>query len=336
MTDNKRGNRMQKRTLGTNGLEVPAIGLGCMVMPGFYGPGEEADSIATLHRAADIGVNFLDTSDSYGGGKNEELVGRAIKGRREDYLIATKFGNIQGADGKPSADGRPEYVIECCDASLKRLGIDVIDLYYQHRVDDQVPIEDTVGAMASLIDAGKVRYLGLSEAAPETIRRAHATHPISALQTEYSMWTRDAEDASLPLCRELGIGYVAYSPLGRGMLSGGVTGADSIVEGDRRAGHPRFQGDNLDNNLKLIEPLRDMAAAKGCSVAGLAIAWILAQGDFIVPIPGTRSVKHLEDNARALDIALTPDDMKALDAAIPKGAAAGERYPPGAMARVNL
>ncbi|NQU62104.1 MAG: aldo/keto reductase [Rhodospirillales bacterium] len=331
---------MQQRKLGPKGngegLEVSAIGLGCMVMPGFYGPGEEADSIATLHRAADIGITFIDTSDAYGAGKNEELVGRALKGRRDDYVVATKFGNVKGADGKPDADGRPEYVIECCNASLKRLGIDVIDLYYQHRVDERVPIEDTVGAMAGLIDAGKVRYLGLSEAAPDTIRRANATHPIAALQTEYSLWTRDAEDALLPLCQELGIGYVAYSPLGRGMFSGDLAGPDSIVDGDRRAGHPRFQGENLENNLKLVEPVRDMAAAKGCTTAQLAIAWVLAQGDFIIPIPGTRSVKHLQDNAGALNIALTPDEVDSLDAAIPKGAAAGERYPPGALARVNL
>ncbi|MDP7545780.1 MAG: aldo/keto reductase, partial [Alphaproteobacteria bacterium] len=261
---------MKTRKLGQSGLEVSAVGLGCMVMPGFYGPGEEADSIATLHRAADIGVTMIDTSDAYGGGKNEELVGRAIKDRRGDYTVATKFGNIRDSEGKPAVDGRPEYVAEACDKSLSRLGIDVIDLYYQHRVDPSVPIEDTVGAMARLVEAGKARYLGLSEAAPETVRRAHATHPIAALQTEYSLWTRMAEDELLPLCGELGIGYVAYSPLGRGMFGGQISGPESLAEGDRRANHPRFQDENLARNLKLVEPVRDMAAAKGCSVAQVA------------------------------------------------------------------
>lgn len=326
---------MQTRKLGQSGLEVSAVGLGCMVMPGFYGPGEEADSIATLHRAADIGVTFIDTSDAYGSGANEELVGRAIADRRGDYTVATKFGNIRDSEGKPAVDGRPEYVTEACDKSLRRLGIDVIDLYYQHRVDPTVPIEDTVGAMARLIEAGKVRYLGLSEAAPETVKRAHATHPIAALQTEYSLWTRMAEDELLPLCNELGIGYVAYSPLGRGMFSGTITGPGSLAEGDRRANHPRFQDQNLTQNLKLVEPVREMAAAKGCSMAQVALAWLLAKGEIIVPIPGTRSVGHLEDNAAAIDVDLSADDVAALDAAIPPGSAQGERYPPGALKHLH-
>lgn len=326
---------MKTRKLGQSGLEVSAVGLGCMVMPGFYGPGEEADSIATLHRAADIGVTFIDTSDAYGGGKNEELVGRAIKDRRGDYTVATKFGNIRDSEGKPAVDGRPEYVAEACDKSLSRLGIDVIDLYYQHRVDPSVPIEDTVGAMARLVEAGKARYLGLSEAAPETVRRAHATHPIAALQTEYSLWTRMAEDELLPLCGELGIGYVAYSPLGRGMFGGQISGPESLAEGDRRANHPRFQDENLARNLKLVEPVRDMAAAKGCSVAQVALAWLLAKGETIVPIPGTRSARHLEDNAQALEVDLSADDVAALDAAVPPGAAEGERYPPGALKHLH-
>ena len=326
---------MKYRSLGNSGLEVSAIGLGCMVMPGFYGPGTEAESIATLHRAADMGVGFIDTSDAYGGGKNEELVGRAMAGRRDDYIVATKFGNIRDADGKPAVDGRPETVALACDKSLGRLGIDVIDLYYQHRVDPSVPIEDTVGAMARLVEQGKVRHLGLSEAAPETVRRAHAAHPMAALQTEYSLWTRHAEEELLGLCRELGIGYVAYSPLGRGMFSGAITGPDSLAEGDRRANHPRFKDENLETNLKLVEPVRAMASAKGCSPARLALAWVLAKGDHIVPIPGTRSIGHLEDNAKALELDLTAADVAALDAAVPPGAAAGERYPPGALEHLH-
>lgn len=326
---------MKQRQLGNSGLSVSAIGLGCMVMPGFYGPGDEAGSIATIHRAADIGVSHLDTSDAYGAGKNEDLVGRAIKGRRDDFIIASKFGNIRDADGKPAVDGRPEYVTEACDASLKRLGIDIIDLYYQHRIDPDVPIEDTVGAMAGLVEAGKVRYLGLSEAAPETLRRAHAAHPIAALQTEYSLWTRHAEEELLPLCRELGIGYVAYSPLGRGMFGGSITGADSLQEGDRRANHPRFQAENLEKNLTLVEPVRDMAAAKGCSPAVVALAWVLARGGDVVAIPGTRTIEHLEDNGLAADLTLSADEVAALDEAVPLGAAAGERYPPGAMKHLH-
>ena len=325
---------MKTRKLGD--LEVSAIGLGCMVMPGFYGPGDEDQSIATLHRAGDMGLNFLDTSDMYGAGKNEELVGRAIAGRRGDYVIGSKFGNIRTADGGTDVDGRPEYVTQACAASLKRLGVDVIDLYYQHRVDPKVPIEETVGAMTRLVEQGKVRHLGLSEAPPEVIRRAHAVHPIAALQTEYSLWTRDAEAELLPLCAELGIGYVSYSPLGRGIFGGAISGADSLAEGDRRRAHPRFQGDNLSANLKLVEPVRDMAATKGCQPAQLALAWVLSRGDHVVPIPGTRRRDHLEANAAALDIALTDEDLAALDAACPPGATQGTRYPAGAMKAVHF
>ena len=326
---------MKTRRLGNQGLEVSAIGLGCMVMPGFYGPGDEAGSIATLHRAAEIGLTFLDSSDAYGEGKNETLLGKALKGRRDDYLVSSKFGNVRDADGKPGTRGEPAYVKEACDASLGRLGIDVIDLYYQHRVDTTVPIEETVGAMADLVTAGKVRYLGLSEAAPETVRRAHATAPISALQTEYSLWTRMAEDELLPVCRELGIGYVAYSPLGRGIFGGDITGADSLAEGDRRAAHPRFQGENLQSNLNLLGPLREMAAAKGCSPAQLALAWILNKQDIVVPIPGTIKISHLEQNAAAADIGLSAGEVAALDAAFPPDAISGERYPPGAMKHLH-
>ena len=327
---------MKRRRLGRGRLEVSAIGLGCMVMPGFYAPGEEAQSIATIHRAAEIGVTFLDTSDAYGQGKNEELVGRAIAGRRDDYVIGSKFGNIRLPDGKPGADGRPEYVAQACEASLRRLEIDVIDLYYQHRVDPKVPIEETVGAMARLVERGWVRYLGLSEAAPATVRRAHATHPIAALQTEYSLWTRDAEAELLPLCAELGIGYVAYSPLGRGIFAGEITGPDSLAEDDRRRDHPRFQATNLEQNVKLVEPVRKLASAKGCTPAQIALAWVLAKGEHIVPIPGTRRCDHLESNATAVDVVLDPHDIARLDEAIPRDAAAGTRYPPGGMKTVNL
>jgi aryl-alcohol dehydrogenase-like predicted oxidoreductase len=332
---------MKTRTIGSGvpggGLAVSAIGLGCMVMPGFYGAGSEEESLATLRRAGDIGMTFLDTSDLYGFGKNEELIARAIAGRRADYVIATKFGNVRDRDGKPAVNGRPEYVRQACDASLKRLGIDVIDLYYQHRVDPAVPIEDTVGAMAGLVAAGKVRFLGLSEAAPDTVRRAHRVHPIAALQSEYSLWTRDDEDDLLPLCAELGIGYVAYSPLGRGMFGGGVTGEESIGEGDRRRSHPRFQGENLKSNLKLLEPVQRIAEARGagCSAAQVALAWLLAQGGHIVPIPGTRRISHLESNAAAADLDLTANEIAAIDRAVPRGAAKGERYPADAMKLVR-
>jgi aryl-alcohol dehydrogenase-like predicted oxidoreductase len=327
---------MKTKRLGNGDLEVSTIGLGCMVMPGFYAPGEEAQSIATIHRAAEIGINFLDTSDAYGMGKNEELVGRAVAGRRNDYVIATKFGNIRLPDGKLGANGRPEYVAQACEASLRRLRIEVIDLYYQHRVDPTVPIEETVGAMSRLIEQGKVRYLGLSEAAPDTIRRGCATYPIIALQTEYSLWTRDAESDVLPLCAELGIAYVAYSPLGRGMFGGAITDPSSLTEGDRRREHPRFQEANLQQNLKLVEPVRELAAAKGCSPAQIALAWVLSQGEHVVPIPGTRRADHLENNAAALDVILDPDERAFLGEAVPPGAAAGTRYPPGGMKMLHL
>ncbi len=326
---------MRTKRLGGSDLEVPVIGLGCMVMPGFYGPGSEEQAIATLHRAAEIGVNFLDSSDLYGAGKNEELIGRAIAGRRDAYIIATKFGNVRTPEGKPGVDGRPQYVQQACEASLARLGIEVIDLYYQHRVDPTVPIEETVGAMARLVEQGKVRCLGLSEAAEDTLRRAHATHPIAALQTEYSLWSRDVENHVLPLTAELGIGFVAYSPLGRGIFGGEVTGPESLGEGDRRRDHPRFQGDNLARNLNLVEPVRELAQAKGCTPAEIALAWLLARAEHLVAIPGTRRIEHLEANAAAADLVLTAEEIAALDAAIPPGAAQGTRYPASQMAVVH-
>ena len=326
---------MQTKRLGGGELEVPVIGFGCMVLPGFYGPGSEAGAIATLHRAAEIGINFLDSSDLYGAGTNEELVGRAIAGRRDDYIIASKFGNVRRADGTPGIDGRPEYVAQACDASLRRLGIEVIDLYYQHRVDPNTPIEETVGAMARLIEQGKVRFIGLSEAAEETVRRAHATHPITALQTEYSLWSRDVEAHVLALTAELGIGFVAYSPLGRGIFGGELVGPESLAEGDRRRDHPRFQGDNLARNLELVEPVRALAEAKGRTPAEIALAWLLSRGEHVVAIPGTRRIDHLEANAAAAEIVLDPAEIAELDAAIPPGAAQGTRYPAGQMAAVH-
>ena len=325
---------MKKRMLGS--LEVPAIGLGCMVMPGFYLPGSEEQSLATLRHAAEIGAGFLDTSDMYGNGANEKLLGRALKGRRDAYIVATKFGNVRRADGTMEVDGRPEYVAEACERSLERLGIDHIDLYYQHRVDPKVPIEETVGAMKRLVEQGKVRHLGLSEAGAQTVRRAHRVHPIAALQTEYSLWTRDVEAEILPLCRELGIGFVAYSPLGRGVFGGEIGGAESLPEGDRRRDHPRFQGDNLRANLALVEPVRRVAQAKGCTPAQVALAWLLAKGADIVPIPGTRRIEHLEANVAAADLSLSAAEVAQLDAACPPGAAQGTRYPAGQMKRLNL
>jgi aryl-alcohol dehydrogenase-like predicted oxidoreductase len=316
-------------------LDVPVIGLGCMVMPGFYSPGSEAEAIATLHRAAEIGVNFLDTSDFYGFGKNEELIARAIAGRRDDYIIASKFGNTRTAEGQAAIDGRPAYVQQACEASLQRLQTDVIDLYYQHRVDTTVPIEDTVGAMARLIEQGKVRAIGLSEAAEDTLRRGHATHPIAALQTEYSLWSREVEQHMLPLTAELGIGFVAYSPLGRGIFGGAIDGADSLAEGDRRRAHPRFQGDNLAHNLGVIEPVKALAGAKGRSPAEIALAWLLARGDHMVAIPGTQRIDHLESNAAAAEIVLSTDEIAELDAAIPPGAAQGTRYPAAQMTALH-
>src|SRR5579885_3392471 len=326
---------MEKRKLGSQGLVVSTMGLGCMGMSQAYGAPDEAESVATLHRAIELGIDFVDTADVYGNHHNEELLGKTLKPYRDRIVIATKFGNVFSG-GKRSVNGRPEYVRSACEGSLRRLGVDHIDLYYQHRVDPNVPIEETVGAMADLVRQGKVRYLGLSEAAPATLRRAHAVHPITALQTEYSLWSRDPEDAILPTCRELGIGFVAYSPLGRGFLTGRFRRFEDLPPDDYRRHHPRFQGENFQKNLDLVRKLEEIAREKGCTPAQLALAWVLARGSDIVPIPGTKRRERLEENARAVDIRLTPDDLARLDAVAPKGVAAGERYPPAAMARVNL
>jgi aryl-alcohol dehydrogenase-like predicted oxidoreductase len=326
---------VRQRTLG-QGLAVSAMGLGCMGMSDFYGGRDEAESIATIHRALDLGVTFLDTADMYGAGRNEELVGRAIAGRRDGLVIATKFGNVRHPDGTfKGVNGRPEYVRACCDASLARLGIDVIDLYYQHRVDPDTPIEDTVGAMADLKREGKIRHLGLSEAAPATIRRAHAEHPITALQTEYSLWTRDVERELLPTVRELRIGFVAYSPLGRGFLTGAIADIGTLDADDYRRHSPRFEGDNFARNLTLVDSIRAIADAKGCTPAQLAIAWVMAQGDDIVPIPGTKRRRYLEDNLGAADVTLSRDDLARIDRALPPGAASGDRYAPKALLAVG-
>jgi aryl-alcohol dehydrogenase-like predicted oxidoreductase len=315
----------ERRKLGP--LEVSAIGLGCMSMSGVYGAADDAESIATIHRALELGVDFVDTADVYGAGHNEELVGQALEGRRDQVVLATKFGNVLRGAGPPTAvNGKPEYVRESCEASLRRLGVESIDLYYQHRVDPEVPIEETWGAMAELVREGKVRALGISEAAPGTIRRAHATHPIAALQMEYSLWFRESEEELLPLCRELGIGFVAYSPLSRGLLTGAVAGPD-FGDDDGRRNHPRFQGDALDQNLALAARVRDVAEEKGCTSAQLALAWLLAQGGDVVPIPGTKRASRLEENAAAVDVELTDDDLARLDEAAPRGAGVGLRYP---------
>ena len=329
-----------RRTLGTTSpLDVSALGLGCMGMSEFYGPVDdtvESTGIATIHRALDLGVTFLDTADMYGPFTNERLVGKAIAGRRDEVQLATKFGNERGEDGsRLGINGRPEYVRSACDASLQRLGVDHVDLYYQHRVDQSVPIEETVGAMKELVEAGKVRHLGLSEASADNIRRAHAVHPITALQTEYSLFTRDLEDAILPTLRELGIGLVPYSPLGRGLLTGAITSPDALDEGDsRRSGYfPRFQGEALDANLTLVDRVRALAGAKGCTAGQLALAWVLAQGDDVVPIPGTKRVAYLEENVGALDVALTEEDLRSLADAVPRDAVVGARY--GDMSHID-
>jgi aryl-alcohol dehydrogenase-like predicted oxidoreductase len=318
---------MNTRTLGTQGLEVSEQGLGCMGMSEFYGTADEGEATATIHRALELGVTFLDTADMYGPFTNERLVGRAIAGRRDDVVLATKFGNVRGENGERlGIRGDADYVRQACDASLERLGVDHIDLYYQHRVDPDVPIEETVGAMAELVAAGKVRHLGLSEAAPDTIRRAHATHPITALQTEYSLWSRDPEDEILPTVRELGIGFVAYSPLGRGFLTGRFQGPEDFPDDDFRRHHPRFQGENLRRNLELVDRVREIAGEKDVEPGQLALAWVLHRGEDIVPIPGTKRRSYLEQNAAASEIRLTADELARIDAAAPKGAAAGARY----------
>ena len=319
---------MERRRLGSQGLEVSAEGLGCMGMSEFYGPTDETEAIATIHRALDLGIDFLDTADMYGPFTNERLVGRALAGRRDEVVLATKFGNERREDGSwVRVNGRPEYVRAACEASLSRLGVEHIDLYYQHRVDKTVPIEETVGAMAALVSEGKVRYLGLSEAAPATIRRAHAVHPITALQTEYSLWTRDPEEEILPTVRELGIGFVAYSPLGRGFLAGRFRGPDDLGdEGDFRRRHPRFQDDNLARNLELLGRLEEIARDKSVTPAQLALAWVLHRGADVVPIPGTKKRRYLEENAAAAAIALSDEELARLDEALPPGVTAGPRY----------
>jgi aryl-alcohol dehydrogenase-like predicted oxidoreductase len=319
---------MQTRRLGTEGLEVSMQGLGCMGMSEFYGQGDDDESIATIHRALELGVNFLDTADMYGPFTNEELVGRAISGRRDEVVLATKFANVRGPGGERlGVRGDPEYVHQACEASLKRLGVDHIDLYYQHRVDPKVPIEETVGAMAELVQAGKVRFLGLSEAAPDTVRRAHQVHPISALQTEYSLWTRDVEERILPTTRELGIGFVAYSPLGRGFLSGRFSSPEDLPEDDFRRHNPRFQGENFDRNLEIVERVRELAEEKSVTPAQLALAWVEHQGEDVVPIPGTKHRRYLEENVAATEIELDAEDLRRLDEAAPPGQTAGDRYP---------
>ena len=327
---------MQFRKLGHSPFSLSALGLGCMGMSEFYGQRDDQESIAVIHRALDLQVNFFDTADVYGRGKNEELVGKALRGRRNQAVLATKFANIRDAAGNfAGISGRPEYVKQACEASLRRLETDTIDLYYQHRVDVNVPIEDTVGAMSRLVEAGRVRCLGLSEAAPETIRRAHKVWPISALQTEYSLWSRDPEDELIPLCRELGITFVPYSPLGRGFLTGRFKSPGDLAPGDWRRNQPRFQGENFQRNMDLVHRIEDMAAEKGCKPSQLALAWVLAQGEDLVPIPGSSRRAHLEENLAAVEISLAAGELSRIDEAAPKGATAGDRYPEGGMKVVN-
>ncbi len=325
---------MPRRKLGD--LDVSAMGLGCMSMTPIYGAPDEAGAINAIHRAADLGIDLLDTSDAYAAGRNEELVGRAIAGRRDRYVVATKFGNLRRPDGTPAVDGRPEYARQACEASLKRLGIDTIDLYFVHRIDPTVPIEDTVGAMADLVRQGKVRHIGLSEAGPATIRRAHAVHPLAALQTEYSLWSRDVEDGTLALCRELRIGFVAYSPLGRGFLTGTVGAATELDAKDVRSHMPRFTGDNRARNLALVEGLRAVAAREGCTPAQLALAWVLSRGEAIVPIAGTSHMRWVEENAAAATLVPSATVLAELDAIFRPGGTAGTRYPEAMMSRLGL
>jgi len=325
---------MQRRRLGE--LEVSAVGLGCATMTPFYDEPDRDAAIDTVRHAREIGVDFLDSSDAYGHGRNEELIACAVKGHRHEYVIASKFGNLRAADGSPTSDGRPEYVRAWCERSLKRLETDVIDLYYIHRIDPAVPIEDTVGAMSDLVGQGKVRHLGICEASSATIRRAHATHPLSAVQIEYSLWTRDVEEEILPLCEELGIGFVAYSPLGRGMLTGNVTDIEAMRVGDARRNMPRFQGDNLRHNLALVEELKKHAAAENCTPAQLALAWVLSRADYIVPIPGTSHRHRLKENAAALSLKISPDTQEALLKLFAPGAASGLRYPDNHLIRLGI
>ena len=328
---------MKQRALGSGGLVVSEIGLGCACMSGSYGIPDEGEALRTLDRAIELGVTLFDTSDAYGAGRNEELLARGIKGRRDGLVIATKFGNIRGPKGeRGGTNSKPDYVPVACEASLKRLGVETVDLYYQHRVDPEVPIEDTVGAMARLVEEGKIRFLGLCEAGPDTIRRAHAVHPLSVLQMEYSLWTREAEESFLPLVRQLGIGFVAYSPLGRGFLTGAFARRDDLVPTDRRHAHPRFQEGNFEQNLRLLEPLRDIAAAKGCSPAQVALAWMLAQGEDIVPIPCTKHREYVEANVAAADVVLDRSDLERLDATFGPDAAAGLRYPEFQLKKLGI
>lgn len=325
---------METRRLGT--LEVSSIGLGCMSMTPIYGDPDEAEAVATIHRAVELGITMIDTADLYGWGANEELVGRAIQGRRERIIIATKFGNFRFPDGRAAVDGRPEYVVTACENSLRRLNLDVIDLFYIHRIDPSVPIEDTVGAMARLSEQGKIRYLGISEASPATLRRAHAVHPITALQTEYSLWSRDPEVELLTLCRQLGIGFVAYSPLGRGFLTGQITDAEAMGKNDRRKGMPRFQGENLKHNVSLVEQLKILAHQENCTPAQLALSWVLSRGDNIVALPGTKQRRWLEQNVAAVELKPSAETFTQLEKIFAHGAAAGTRYPEEAMSRVGI